>query len=688
VPPQIGRVLNPGDDQPNTPLTAVLSYRLWQRSYGGDPNVLGRDIRLNGNSCKVIGVMPASFDFPPGEVNPAELWVPLKIDPAKPGGAANHSLSVLGVLRPRVSISQAQSELTSYSAAVAARTSQKDHGFSPDLHPLLLAGFQDDLVKAVRPAMLVLLGAVGFVLLIACVNVANLLLARAEARQREIAVRAAIGAGMGNLLRQFIVEGLMLSLCGAILGGALAALGLRLLVATNAADIPRLSEAGIDFGVLLFALGVCMLTGVIFGLAPLLHLKLSDLHNSLKAAAGRTTAGASSQAFRSALVASELALALVLLIGSGLMVRAFWKLQQVNSGIDSQNVLTMQVALARINYPKVPTINAFWAALLPKINALPGVVTASIANQLPPKRPINANDTNIEGFVPVANGPIQNVDYWNFITPSYFQAVKARLIEGRLLTDNDGAGAPLAVVINQTMARHFWPHESAIGHRVDVDFDKTWRTIVGVVADIKNAGIDQPAGTELFMPIAQTKTNPVRGAALVIRTAADPRTLITPVREQIHTLDRTLPISKVQTMDEALYDARARPRFLTLILTLFSTLSLSLAALGIYGVISYAVARRTSEIGIRMAMGASTGNVIAMIGASGLRLGLIGAAIGAGGAVLLTRFLSGMLFGISSLDPVTFVAMAAALLAVTLIACYIPARRASRVDPIIALRNE
>ncbi len=571
---------------------------------------------------------------------------------------------------------------------MAARASQKDHAFSPDNHPLLLTGFQDDLVKAVRPAMLVLLGAVGFVLLIACVNVANLLLARAEARRREIAVRAAIGAGMRNLLRQFIVEGLMLSLCGAVLGGALTALGLRLLVATNAADIPRLSEAGLDFRVLVFALGVCMLTGVVFGLAPLLHLKLSDLHNSLKAAAGRTTAGASSQAFRSALVASELALALILLIGSGLMVRAFWKLQQVNSGIDSQNVLTMQLALARVNYPKVPAINTFWATLLPKISAVPGVVTASLATQLPPKRPINANDTNIEGFVQVKNGPIQNVDYWNFVTPGYFQAIKARLVEGRLLADSDGDGAPRVVVINQSMARHFWPHESAIGHRVDVDFDKTWRTIVGVVADIKNAGIDQPAGTELFMPIAQTTTNPVRGATLVIRTAGDPLNLITPVRDQIHSLDRTLPISKIETMDEVLYAARARPRFLTMILTLFSTLSLSLAALGIYGVISYAVAQRTSEIGIRMALGASTGNVIGLIGSSGLRLGLIGTAIGAGGALLLTRFLTGMLFGISSLDPLTFLAMAGALLAVTMLACYIPARRASRVDPIIALRNE
>jgi predicted permease len=689
VRPKLGRLFTPDDDKPNAPMTAVLSYALWQRGYGGDPQIIGRDIRLGGNACTVVGVMPAGFEFPPGEVSPAELWAPLQIDPAKPGGRGNHFLSILGRLKPSVTMAQAQSEMTRYSQHATDTLGQGTHRLDPRTHPLLTANFQGEIVTAVRPAMLVLLGAVAFVLLIGCVNVANLLLAKAEARRREIAVRAAMGAGTGALLQQFIVEGILLSLAGTALGTLLALGGVRLLAATNAGSIPRVEEVGIDWQVLLFAVAISIATGVAFGFAPLVHLKLSSLHDTLKSAAGRNTGGSSANRFRSALVASELALALVLLIGAGLTVKAFWKLQQVDAGINPRNILTMQLALTRVNYRDVSTVNGFWSALIPRLRGLPGVVSASVATGLPPARPINANDTNIEGFVRAPNGPIQNVDYWNFVTPEYFRTVGARLVEGRFLDERDAAGAPLTVVINQTMARHFWPKESALGHRIDMDYDKTWRTIVGVVADIKNAGIDQPTGTELFAPIAQTKSgNRVNAASLVIRTKGDPMALVQPVRARMAALDRSLPVSKISSMEDVMSSARAHPRFLTLLLTLFSSLSLFLAALGIDGVISYAVAQRTSEIGIRMALGAGSGDVLRMIGASGLRLALAGTAAGAIGAFALTRFLRGLLFGVSSADPLTFAGMAAVLIAVTMLASYVPARRASRVDPVLALRHE
>jgi len=686
VTPILGRSLSPEDDRPGTPLTAVLSYALWQRAYGGDPATVGRDIRLNGNPCRVVGVAPSGFAFPPGELDAPELWVPIQIDPANPGGRSGHNFSVLGRLRAGISLPQAQGEIDRYVKHTAETTARSQHAFDPAFHPIVLAGFQDEAVRTVRRAMLVLLGAVVFVLLIACVNVANLLLARSEARRKEIAVRAAIGAGFGRLLQQFVVEGILLSLAGAAFGVLLAFGGLRLLVATNAGSIPRAAEISIDWQVLLFTLAISVATGMAFGLAPVLHVKPSTLHDTLKAAAGRTTGAIAANRFRAVLVTAELALALILLIGSGLMVKAFWKLQEVNAGFNPDHVLTMRLSLPNTAYRDTAAYGGFYQSLLGRLNALPGVVSASLASGLPPSRPINANDTMIENFVPVPGGPIQNIDYWNFVGPRYFESLGARLLEGRFLNEGDGTSSNPVVAINQTMAKTYWPHESALGHRVRTGgTGNPWRTIVGVVADIKNAGIDRPTGTELYIPAAQV---PVRTAYLVIRTRGDPMGIAGAVRNEIRSLDRALPISQLRTMDDVMSSARSRPRFLTLLLTLFSSVSLLLAALGIYGVISYSVAQRTSEIGIRMALGAQSLDVLRLVGITGLRLALAGILIGAVGALFLTRTLSGLLFGVSSIDAATFLGMAAMLFAVTLLACYIPARRASRVDPLIALRYE
>ena len=697
VQPKLGRVITPADDLPNAPATAVLSYALWQRGFGGDPGILGRDVRLNGKPCTVLGVMPDGFTFPPGDPNPAELWTPLQLDPANPGGRGSHYLSLLARRKAGVSRAQAEAEITRYVRQFGATHSVAHHPFDASFHPIVLANFQDEVVHNVKRAMLVLMAAVGFVLLIACVNVANLLLARAEARRKEIAVRTAIGASLGKLLGQFVTEGVLLSLGGALGGIALAYGGLRLLVATNAGSIPRVNEIQIDGRVLLFALALALATGMVFGLAPVMHVRPGRLHDTLKAAAGRTTGSAAANRFRSGLVTSELALALILLIGSGLMVKAFWKLQQVDAGMNPEHVLTMRVTLPPATYATAAQANGFWSALLGRVRALPGVTEAAIASGLPPDRPINANDTGIEGFVPVPNGPMQNVDYWNFVSAGYFEALGARLMEGRLLNADDGPGAPPVVVINQTMARTFWPRESALGHRVRTEGGTSpgaWRTVVGVIADMKNGGLDRAAGTELYIPYGQQSTragvtgNFTSGASLVVRTAGDPMGMARAVRGQIRELDRALPVSLVQSMEEAMSSARARPRFLTLLLTLFSGLSVVLAALGIYGVISYLVAQRTNEIGIRMALGAQSGDVVRLVGATGVRLALVGTALGAAGALALTRFLSGLLFGVNSADPATFVEMAAGLALVVLAACLIPARRASRVDPLVALRYE
>lgn len=689
VSPLIGRLLSPDDDRPGVSLNAVLSFGLWQRAYGGDRRVLGRDILLNGEPCTVVGVMPPGFAFPPGELNPPELWVPLQVDPAHLAGRGGHYLSLIGRLRPGVTLAQAQSELARYVRHVSETVAPDKHPFDPKFHPLVTAGFQDEVVQSVKRPMLVLLGAVAFVLLIACVNVANLLLARSETRRREIAVRAAIGAGLAQLLQQFIVEGILLSLFGATLGILLAFGGLRMLVANSAGAIPRIEEVTIDWQVLLFTVAISVTTGMLFGLAPVLHMRASQLHGILKAANGRATSSVAANRFRAILVTSELALALVLLIGAGLMVKAFWKLQDVNAGIDAGHVLTLRLSLPATAYRDGPAIVGFWQSLLDRVCSLPGVTSASVANGLPPSRSINANDTPIEGFVPVKGGPVQNFDYWNFVGGDYTRTMGVRMMEGRFPNERDGPGSPPVVAVNETLARIYWPHESAIGHRVKVSYNTNqppWSTIVGVVADVKNAGLDRATGTEMYIP--QQQYGGARLSYLLVRTAGDPAAVASAVRTVIRSLDRALPISQLRSMEEVMSSARSRPRFLTLLLTLFSALSLILAAMGIYGVISYSVTQRTNEIGVRMALGAQSSDVLRLIGKGGLRIAIAGTLAGAVGALVLTRFMAGMLFGVSSLDLRTFAAMAGTLIVVTMLASYIPARRASKVDPLIALRYE
>ena len=686
--PALGRVIAPSDDLPGATRVADISYGTWQSVFGGDPNIIGRETMYNGAKCNIIGVMKRGFEFPPGEIDAPQIWTPLQLDPANPGGRGSHYLYLLGRLKNGVTGSQAQSELSALVQAYGEKAAPKTHAFTPKNHNLVSFPLQAEVVSSVRPALLMLLGAVAFVLLIACVNVANLLLARAEARRREIAIRSALGANVGRLARQFATEGILLSLIGAILGLGLAFGGLRLIQLTNAGGLPRAAEIGMDWRVLLFTLGTSVVTGILFGLAPFFPLFFEQLTDSLKNTAGSTTGGSGAQMFRRVLVAGELALALVLLIGCGLMVRAFWKLQEVHTGMNPQNVITMRVALPRATYAKNEQADAFFSRLEDRLNQIPGVESAALASGLAPQRPPNMNDTMIEGFVQQKNGPIQNVDYYQVVSKDYFYAMGIRLVEGRVFDDRDIQGAPNVVIINQTMARTFWPGQDPIGRRIQPGNTNDFTTIVGIVDDVKNAGLDRATGTEIYLPYRQPQGSGNRNMYAILRGKGDPRNLAAAVRQEMNAIDPALPLSQIRLMDDVLSAAQSRPRFLTLLLALFSCVALAIATIGIYGVISYSVERRSREFGLRMALGAQPNDVLSLVMKQGAGLALIGVVVGLVAAFALTRLMTTLLFGVTPTDIPTFAVVTAILTVVALLASYIPARRATKVDPIQTLRYE
>ena len=524
-------------------------------------------------------------------------------------------------------------------------------------------------------------------LLIACVNVGNLLLARAEARHHEIAVRKAVGASLWHLARQCLTEGLVLAASGAVLGLLVSWATLRLILAFNQGSIPRAEEIGMDWRVLAFTVVASILTGIFFGLAPLAQFA-GDTQSSLKSATGRSTATSGAHWLRRVMVVAELALALILLVGAGLMVRTFWKLQQVNIGLNPSRVVTMRVALPQAQYAQMPAVKQLWSRLLERVNALPGVESASLVAGLAPLRALNANDTQIEGYVKTEGGPDQNVDYYQGVAPEYFEMMRIPIIEGRAFDSRDGADANRVVIINQTMARTFYGSQSPIGRRVREDSDKVpWRTIIGVAADVKNGGIDKPTGTELYFPYTQADGG-IRTMYLAVKTVGDPQQIVSAVRAQVNALDPSLPVAQIRLMEDVISAANARPRFLTVLLSVFSFIALGLAAVGIYGVMAFMVARRTQEFGIRMAIGAGPRDVLNLVLGQGAKIGLVGVAVGALGALVLTRFVRQLLFGVESFDPLTFVVTALVLTVVVLAACYVPARRATRVDPMVALRYE
>ena len=689
VSPIAGRLISQSDDIPGAQVVADLSYGTWQSAFAGDPHIVGRETYLDGLKCIIIGVMPKGFQFPPGEQEPAQIWAALRLDPANPGNRGGHNYYLLGRLLPGVTAGQAQGELASLVQSYGEKRVPKTHSFHPKTHTIVSFPLQAEVVSSVRPALLMLLGAVVFVLLIASVNVANLLLARAEARRREIAIRGALGAGLVRLARQFVTEGVLLAFCGALLGMALSFGGVRLVQLTNAGGIPRADEISMDWRVLLFTLGTSLITGVLFGLAPLAPLLLSGISESLKDTAGSTTAAAGAQIFRRVLLAGELAMALVLLIGCGLMLRAFWKLQEVHTGLQAENVITMRVSLPSGTYTDNTKITDFWTRLEERLTSLPGVQSAALVSGLAPLRPPNMNDTDIEGFVQTQDGPIQNVDFYQAVSKDYFATMGIRLMDGRWFDARDVQGAPDAVIINKTMATTFWPRQNPIGRRLRPGGSKNWSTIVGVVEDVKNAGLDRPAGTELYLPYRQPAGAGNSDMYVAMRAqAGDPRSLAGVVHEQLNAIDPSLPLADVRLMEDVLTRAQARPRFLTLLLSLFSIVAFAIATVGIYGVVSYSVARRTKEFGLRMVLGAQGGDVLGLVMKQGAGMVAIGIVAGLATAFALTRLMASLLFGVTPTDLPTFAGVTVLLFAVALVACYLPARRATRVDPIQTLRYE
>ncbi|MGH9350110.1 MAG: ABC transporter permease [Vicinamibacterales bacterium] len=688
VPPLLGRTFTAEEDLPNAAPTVVLSYAAWQTIFGGDPGIVGRMVDKDGAKTMVVGVMPRGFDvFDAG----AETFEPIGVDPAdRTNRRGNHFLHLIGRLGDSATVSSARAELDTL-VQTWREAVPKGHVPSVPNHKLLLNPLKDDLVGGARVALLVLQGAVGFVLLIACANLANLLLARAESRHREFAIRTALGAGRGRLLRQFLTEAVLFSILGAIVGLALAAAGVRALLAAYPGSIPRAAEIGTDPQVLLFTLVVALLTGCLFGLAPMLHLDPASVAAAIKEGGQRATSGARNNT-RRALVVAEVALAVMLVIGAGLMLRSFWNLMQVDPGFRRDQLVTFGITLPAPAYPSNSTARVtFFQRLTEQLRQVPGVQGVAALAGLPPKRQVNANDTDIEGYTAPKEGPFENVDYYQAVFTGSLEALGIPIVEGRTFVPADEGGAPV-VLINQTMAKTFWKGQSPIGRRVDPSGGNSgWFTIVGVVRDVKQGGLDAKTGTELFFNAAQL----LRAAGfaygqmnIVMRTSLPLATIASQVQQTVASMDPMLPVIKLQTMDDVFSESTARPRFLTQLLGGFALLALLLAAVGTYGILSYLVTERRREIGIRMALGANRSTVLSMVMQQGMLLAIAGLVIGVGGALGTTRVIASLLFGIEPTDPSTIAAVAAAIGTVALVACYVPARRATRVDPMVVLREE
>jgi predicted permease len=693
VAPLRGRTFTREDTLPGAEDVAILSYDLWQTAFGGANAALGRVMAIDGVNTRIVGIMPRGFDVHDQKV---EIWLPLTIDPANPGGRGSHFLYLVGRLKDDISIAQARSDLDRLLAnwPVTVGGGAANHKPNTTTHRLRFDPLQDDVVGGARTAVWVLQAAVAFVLLIACANLASLLLARAETRQREFALRAALGAGRGRLLRQFIAEGLVLAFAGGVVGVVLAVVGLRTLLAGNADSIPRTAEIGVNGTVLVFTLGVAVLTGIVFGLIPLFRLSHRDLNGMLKEAGVRVSAGVSRRRARGVLVVAEIALAVVLVVGAGLMLRTLWNLLNVDAGFDRSRLVTFRIVLPQATY-KAPERPAFFNRLLDHLQQVPGVQAAAVMNGLPPLRDVNANDTDFEDIVPSPQdqnqGPPENVDYWQIVSHRYVQTMGIPVVEGRSFEASDGQGTPV-VMVNETLARTFFRDRSPIGRRLKPGFgDKIpWLTIVGVVKDVKQGGIAAKTGTELYLLADQL---PVLGFGaanmhVVLRTALPPSSLAPTIQGIVRSMDAALPIVGLRTMDEVFVETVARPKFIALLLGIFAALALLLAAVGAYGVLSYLVTERRQEIGVRMALGADRGAVLAMVMRQGLMLTGIGLVAGLVGAVALTRLLESLLFGVRPADPATLVTGAVFMTLVSLAACFVPAHRATRVDPIVVLRTE
>jgi putative ABC transport system permease protein len=676
-----GRVITPEDDKPGGPYVTVLSHALWLHQFGGDPQIVGKTIPLSGNVYTIIGVMPERFASPRDST---EAWTPVHVsNPVAANFRGVHFLRTYGRLASGMNLEQARAEMQVIDKNLAAQYPADNKNRTSVLIPL-----HERIVGQSRQSLLVLFAAVSLVLLIACANFANLLLARAAEREREFVIRTALGAGRWRLIRQLLTESVLVSLAGGALAVLLAIWGTSLLVALQPENLPRLQEIGVDARVLAFTFGVSLLTGIVFGLLPAWSASRSGVGESLKEGGRSATAGGARQRLRSTFVVVELAVALILLIGAGLLIKTFWNLRSVEPGFNPDHLLTMRVELPEARYKDVDKQTRFRAQALEGINNLPGVQAAMIS-ELPLSGDALDHDFLIDGRPPLTPGDEPSLQTRS-IMGDYFHVMQIPLRAGRKFAPQDFADkAPLVGIANDATVRQYFPNEDPLGKRIRWARDPEihWITIVGVVADIKHFGLDLPDLPTLYSPYTQIAPWK-RWMTFVARTQSEPASLAQVVKQEIWKADSQLPVSKVKTMNDVAAASFAARRFNMLLLAIFAGLALVLAAVGIYGVMSYTVTQRTQEIGIRMALGARTTDVLNLIIRNGMTLTLLGVVIGLAGAFALTRLLTTLLFGVKPTDKPTFVAVSAVLILVALLACYLPARRATKVDPLVALRYE
>ncbi|HZI30282.1 MAG TPA: ABC transporter permease [Gemmatimonadaceae bacterium] len=688
VRPQRGTTFTPEQDLPGVDPVVVLSHELWQRAFGADPSIVGKTAMIQGLQRTIVGVMPPGFDLHDAK---AQLWIPLGLNPNNRQNRGSHNLYLVGRLGPQFSAAQADAELQGFLRQWRQWIPQ-GHVPNDSTHRMQMAPLRDEVVGNVKRALWVLQGAVALVLLIACANVANLLLARAESRHKEFAVRTALGAGKTRILRQFMAEGTVLSLLGAAFGLALAFWGLKALLAANPASVPRASEITLDPVVLGFTVGVALLTGLVFGLAPLLHMGEQAVSLSIKEGGVRATAGAGRNRVRRGLVVAEIALAVMLVIGAGLLIRTFRNLTSVDAGFDVENRVTFGLVLPQATYPDSQRVVQVVSDLARKLDELPGVERVAAMQGLPPQRPVNANDTDFEGYSPGPGDPPSNVDYYQTVTLGYFDTMGIEVVKGRGFEAGDAIGGPV-VVINEALAKRFYKDADPIGRRVNPSFgpNSPMFTIIGIARDVKQGGLEAPAGTELYFHFEQLPRLVgfvPRQMNVVLETSRPMSSLLPAIRSSVSSIDPGLPIVQPRTMEDVVGASLTRQRFLSLLLGIFAGVALLLAAIGTYGVLSYMVSERHREIGIRMALGAGNSQVVGLVLKQGITIALIGIVVGVGGALALSRITQSLLYGVDPADPLTFGAVVGVIAIVATAACLIPMRRATRVDPLTAMRAD
>lgn len=689
--PLLGRTFFPDEDSPGREHEVILSYKLWRSRFGGDRDIVGKNISLNEQPFTVVGVMRPDFEFPIS-VDPAfspQMWKPMGWTDQERAVRDNHNWGVIARLKSGVTLQQARAELDSISNQLAQQHPGDNKGWGATAIPL-----REDLVADVRPACLILLGAVALVLLIACANVANLLLAKALSRRKEIAIRAALGASRYRLLQQSISETLLMSLAGGALGLIFAHYGVQLIVRFLAQQLPRSTEIGLDGWVLGFTLGISLLTGIAVGLLSALRLAKNEVSESLKQGLGRSSSDSGGARTRSILVVSEVALSLMLLIGAGLLIRSLSVLRHVNPGFDPSQLLTLDVSIPSSKFSTPAQQATFFDRVLRQVRALPGVQSAGLVDSLPLSGGGSHQPISVEGRPVVAMADQPEVDV-RLISPGYLSAMHIALLSGRDLNDSDVEGRPAAVLISQSMAKLFWPNESPIGkHLTQYFFRDVPRVVVGVVGDVKLDALNEtrPVPT-LYTSLAQVTPSTGEtwrsfGMSLTVRTSGDPLNVVPMITNSVREVDTEVPLLNIRTMDESVSASLSPQRFTMLLLAAFAGTALLLAAAGIYGVMAYVVTRRTREIGVRMALGAAAGDVFRLVIGQGMWTTVIGLAIGIAGSIALARTMQSLLFGVRPTDPMTLVGVVLLLGAVSFLACWIPARRAMRVDPLVALRDE